>query len=129
VLRLQLECDTYSATYYDPRGTQDLYFPIPAVPYLKLAAVADENIGGLTLFALNRDLEQPMEVTVDARGFGTLRIAEALQLRDDDLSAANTREAPERVKPAKVEAKIDGNHLILNLAQASWNIFSFTPKG
>src|SRR5207244_11884871 len=40
VLRIQLECDTYAATYYDPRGTQDLHFPIPPPPYLHPAAVA-----------------------------------------------------------------------------------------
>ena len=43
VLRARVECETYGATYYDPRGPQDLYFPIPAAPYLKLAAVADES--------------------------------------------------------------------------------------
>jgi alpha-N-arabinofuranosidase len=45
-LRLQVECETYAATYYDPRGAQDLYFPIPSVPFLKMAAVADERTGG-----------------------------------------------------------------------------------
>ena len=40
--------ETYEASYYDPRGSQDLYFPIPAVPYLKVSAVADEATGGLS---------------------------------------------------------------------------------
>jgi alpha-N-arabinofuranosidase len=131
VLRARVECDTYGATYYDPRGPQDLYFPIPAAPYLKLAAVANESGGGLTLFALNRDLEQAMELAVEARGFSGLRLAEAWQLRDDDLAAVNTKEAPDRVRPTKLEAgasaAFDGDRLRLNLAPASWNVVSFAP--
>ena len=40
VLRARVDCETYAASYYDPRGTIDQSFPIPAAPYLKLAAVA-----------------------------------------------------------------------------------------
>ena len=47
--------------------------------------------GGLTLFLLNRDLRQPMTVTVDARGFGRLAVGQALELRHDDLKAATPR--------------------------------------
>src|SRR5262249_5102679 len=43
VLRAQIDSPTYAARYFDPRGEQDLYFPLPAVPYLKLAAVHDEG--------------------------------------------------------------------------------------
>src|SRR3954471_4566835 len=127
VLRSRVECDTYGATYYDPRGPQDLYFPIPAAPYLKLAAVADESSGGLTLFALNRDLEQAMEVSVEARDFRGLRLAEALQLRDDDLAAVNTKEAPDRVRPTKLEAAVDGGRRRLTLAPAPWSVVPCAP--
>ena len=67
VLRAQVDAPTYAATYYDPRGAQDLYFPLPQVPYLKLAAVHDEQARTLTLFALNRSLtdEMPLRVTVE----------------------------------------------------------------
>ena len=63
--------DTIAANYYDPRGAHDQYFPIPAAPYLKLAAVADAQ-GGLNLLLLNRDLKGELSVDVSARGFGTL---------------------------------------------------------
>ena len=39
VLRAKIDSPTYAATYFDPRGAQQP-FPLPAVPYLKLAAVA-----------------------------------------------------------------------------------------
>ena len=38
VLRTHIDSPTYSANYYDPRGKQDLWYPLPEVPYLKLSA-------------------------------------------------------------------------------------------
>jgi alpha-N-arabinofuranosidase len=127
VLRLQVECETYAATYYDPRGTQDLYFPIPSVPYLKMAAVADERTGGLSLFLLNRDLEQPMEVSVAARGFEGLTVAEALHLHHPDLQASNTKNAPQRVRPTTLDVTVDGTRIDLSLTPASWAVVSLAP--
>ncbi len=46
-------------------------------PYLKVSAVADEATGGLSLFLLNRDLKQDIEVSLDVRGFGRLAVKEA----------------------------------------------------
>src|SRR5262245_13445167 len=128
VLRSQLFCDTYSATYYDPRGSIDQSYPIPAAPYLKLAAVAG-TAGGLSLFLLNRDLVQPLTVAVEARGFGALTVAEALQLNDHDLAAVNSAAAPERVKPTVLaEVACDGAKLSLTLAPASWNLVALAPQ-
>ncbi|NJO37582.1 MAG: hypothetical protein HC871_08145 [Rhizobiales bacterium] len=67
------------------------------VPYLKLAAVANEG-GGLSLFALNRSLDQALDLRVVAHGFTGLAAAEALTLHDDDLDAFNTRDAPNRLE-------------------------------
>ena len=122
VLRARVECDGYDARYYDPRGEQDLFFPIRAAPYLKLAAVADAE-GGLSLFALNRGLNQPIEVSVEARGFGRLETVEALQLRHDDLKAVNTRDAPDHVAPERLDGvAVEGERIRLTLAPASWNV-------
>src|SRR3977135_1430022 len=101
VTRAQVESETYDSSYYDPRGAEESSFPVPNVPYLKMAAVADES-GGLSLFLLNRDLTQEMEVSLDARSFGRLAVGEVLELRHDNLKATNTRDAAERVKPAPV---------------------------
>ena len=38
VLRASVDSPTYQANHYDPRGPQDLWFPVTA-PYLKLGAV------------------------------------------------------------------------------------------
>ncbi|HEY5930163.1 MAG TPA: alpha-N-arabinofuranosidase, partial [Burkholderiales bacterium] len=66
VLRTRIKSPTYAASYFDPRGAQDLRFALPDVPYLKLAAVHDEQAGTLTLFALNRSLTEQMPLQVKA---------------------------------------------------------------
>jgi alpha-N-arabinofuranosidase len=123
VLSAQVDSPTYSTTYYDPRGTQDLYFPLPEVPYLRLAAVLDERANTLTLFALNRNLTEEMRLRVSAGGLSVLEIDQALELRDADLKAANTKAHPDRVRPSPltgVRAEPGGVHA--TLSPASWNV-------
>jgi alpha-N-arabinofuranosidase len=121
VLRAAIDCPTYAARYFDPRGTVEAYYPLPAVPYLKLAAVHDDK--ALTLFCLNRHLQQPMTVEVDANGFAGLKVATARQLCDQDLTALNTRDKPDRIKPAPLQdIEMKGARLRAMLAPASWNV-------
>ena len=121
VLRAEIDSPFYDATYFDPRGDQDLYFPITA-PYLKLAAVVDDS-GGLTLFALNRHLTEPMPMTVAMTGMRTGAVRAARTLRHPDLNAANTRDFPDTVRPAPlVDIVIAGDTLRATLPPASWNL-------
>ena len=123
VLRAQIESPTYAATYYDPRGARDLYFPLPEVPYLKLAAVHDEQSDRLTLFALNRNAGEEMSLRVSTDGFGELEIGEALQLHDADLNAVNSKAQPDRVRPIGLTSvSVRGSRLEATLAPASWNV-------
>jgi alpha-N-arabinofuranosidase len=123
VLRARVDSPTYAASYFDPRGPQDLYFPIAAAPYLKLAAVHDETGGWLTLFALNRHLTEEMPLRVAADGFSDLQVDRALELRHRDLKATNTKANPEQVKPAALAGvRVDGATLHATLAPASWNV-------
>ena len=123
MLRAEVESPTYAARYFDPRGAQDLFFPLPEVPYLKVAVVHDETAGTLTLFALNRSLNEEMSLRVVAEGFAGFEIEQALQVCDADLQAVNTKAQPDRVKPSilsKVGATSAG--LWATLAPASWNV-------
>jgi alpha-N-arabinofuranosidase len=122
VLRARIDSPTYAATYYDPRGAEDNRYPLPAVPYLKLAAVAPEG-GGLSLFALNRSLDRELAIDVKIKGFAGLAVEDALALCDADLEAVNTRDQPERIKPAPLDdVRVEGQRLYATLAPASWNL-------
>ncbi len=129
VLRAVVESDTYATAYSDPRSPTDAPIPLPAVPYLKIAAV-EQPSGGLALFALNRDLEGEMRLDVDLRGFKDMRVVEARSLHHDDLNAANTRDAPMQVKPGRLAgAKVTGPRLRATLPAASWNLIRLEPAG
>jgi alpha-N-arabinofuranosidase len=127
VLRTKADSPTYATTYYDPRGASELYYPIDAVPYIKLAAVHDTEEGHVTLFALNRHLTEPMRLEVAMRGFENIGMMSAHQLHHTDLKAVNTQHRPHEVKPASLEAvEILGSRVTVALAPASWNVVRLT---
>jgi alpha-N-arabinofuranosidase len=121
VLRAIVESDTYATQYFDPRGPNDPPIPLPAVPYLKLAAV--HTATGVSLFALNRDVTQPLRMTVELTGFGALKLAETQTLHNTDLKATNTKDDPERVAPVALSgASIHDGVLTAELPPGSWTM-------
>lgn len=93
------------------------------VPYLESVAVHDEATGDVTIFAVNRHLEQPLGFEADLRSFGRFRLVEHLVLAHDDLKAANTAAATNRVHPrADGDAAVDGMRVRATLGKASWNV-------
>jgi alpha-L-arabinofuranosidase len=130
VLQANVTSPTYSATYYDPRGASELRFPLPSVPFLKLAAVHNHEGGTVTLFALNRHLEESLSMDAVVRGFEGLGFAEAHQLRHDNLMAVNTKDAPEEIKPTSLKGiEVQGDRVRADLAPASWNVIRLNAKG
>lgn len=84
--------------------------------------------GGLNLFALNRDLKNELTVEVSARGFPRLKVGNAKQLQHSDLSACNTKHAPDKVSPSVLPGvSVQGERLYMTFASASWNIVRFEP--
>jgi len=123
VLRAQIDSPTYAARYNDPNGPIDEFFDMPAVPYLKLAAVHDDKNGTLTLFALNRSLTEELPLRLQAAGFSGLAPRQALQLGDADLRAVNTKQNPDRVAPRPLTSvRTEGEKIEAVLAPASWNV-------
>jgi alpha-N-arabinofuranosidase len=127
VLSSEVDCPTYSATYRDPRGTTDLEFPMPAVPFLKIAAVHSEKDRSLTLFLLNRSLDEEMPIEVAADGFANFAPGRATTLAHSSLDAVNTSAAPDTVGPtALVGVSSDGNRIRALLKPASWSMIRLT---
>src|SRR5258708_37229595 len=87
VLRASVDSPTYVARYFDTRGPVDHYYPLPAVPHLKLSAVHDDKAGALTLFALNRHLKDEMPLPIPAKEFSGFAVEQAFQMPDSDLHA------------------------------------------
>jgi alpha-L-arabinofuranosidase len=122
VLKAQVKSPTYAARYFDPRGSQDMHFPIPAAPYLKVSVVANDD-GGMSIFALNRHLSEPLRMSVEARGAGKLALDMAETMHDADLHAFNSRDKPHRIAPQALKAvKTSGETITAELPPASWTL-------
>ena len=122
VLRAEVQSPTYETVYRDPRGKTELEFPMPEVPFLKSAVVHSAEDSRVTLFLLNRSLDQEMSLAVEGKGFGELSPSGGTVLRHDDLEAVNTRDG-ETVAPSPfetVESSAEG--LRLTLPPASWTV-------
>lgn len=92
------------------------------VPMMDAAATLDEE-GNVTIFAVNRDLEEDCLLNCDLRSFGTFCEATHTVLHHDDVKAVNTEYAPETVKPMAAPAPKQGEAILL--PKASWNVIRF----
>jgi len=129
VLHPTVKSPTYATSYLDPRGTVETYYPLPAVPYLKLSAVHDDKAGTLTLFALNRHLKDELMVDFTIKGFSKLAVAKAHQLHDKDLKSQNTAKHPNRIKPLPLpDIKVRSGGLRATLRPASWNVIRLSAR-
>lgn len=97
------------------------------VSYLQSAATYDED--NLTVFALNRNLEEDLTLTLDAQSFD-LEATQHILYTCEDMDKGNTCEEPNAVLPIK-DAELpkykDGVWKI-KLPKASWNVLRFKVK-
>lgn len=92
-----------------------------AVPYLETVAVRTDE--GISLFAVNRSLEEDMEIECDFNVFGSPTVVDMQEIYNDDLKAVNTADAPGNVMPEKTCAyKVVNGILHAYLKKHSWNM-------
>ncbi len=92
-------------------------------PYLDAAAVADEEAETLTFFAVNKSLDEPMEIACDLRQYADYRVTAQSVLTHDDLKAVNMEDAPDTVAPrAAAGAVNDAGRFTAVLGPHSWNV-------
>ena len=103
----QITCEKASTKHFDD------------VPMVDAAAVLNDD-GSVTIFAVNRNLEEAAALDCDLRSFGDLRVVSHSVLHHDDMKAINTEDHPNEVKPVNVP--VDGNNAEIILPAASWNV-------
>lgn len=69
------------------------------VPYLDLSAVLHDDGKTIAIFALNRSLSDPLEVSVDLQGYKNVSIIRHETLSGENLKATNTAESQHQVVP------------------------------
>ncbi len=109
-MKAEVSCDSYAA------GDKK------AIPYIDSSAVWNEEKGELTVFAVNRNLREPVPVTLDLQGFGSLSLAEHKVLTNDDMKAVNSPENPENVVPKEGAGVENGR---VELEPHSYNMLRF----
>jgi alpha-N-arabinofuranosidase len=93
------------------------------VPQADAVAVLSGAEDELTVFAVNRDVREPLPAVIDVRSLPGLRVARHTYLGDDDPSAANTRDAPDRIEPRSgADVPVDGGLARMILPPLSWNM-------
>jgi alpha-N-arabinofuranosidase len=116
VLRVEMRAPTYETSRFG------------AVPALDAVATHDPASGDVTVFVVNRDQSSPATLSVPLGAFpGALTVAESWTLADDDLTAVNTADNPDRVVPreSKDVAVTDGT-LQATLPPVSWTAIRLT---
>lgn len=102
------------------------------VAALDATATYDEATGEVVVLAVNRSTDQGLPIDVDLRAVvarhGPLRIAEHLQIADDDSGATNTEGAPDRVVPcAGSGSTVQDGRLQALLPAVSWSVLRLQP--
>lgn len=92
------------------------------VPLIDAAAAMDEN-GNVTLFFVNKDMAEDIEMSVDLRDFGTFTKVSHSLLHHDDVKAVNTEFDPDNVSPKQGKGgKLDNGKFTIVLPYLSWNV-------
>ena len=110
VLNTAVQVDTYESRYGD-------------APFIDAVVIKDEENQTLTIFAVNKDLEHPYEVTMDVRQFEGYTVKQHILLTHDDVKAVNTEQDPDNVAPVTVNTDtIDAGTLTMHLPAKSWQV-------
>ena len=93
------------------------------VPYFDAAVILSEDGNELTIFAVNRSMDDSMQVDCELRCFPGFVLKEALTLANDDKKAVNDKSNPDRVVPVKLEQiEHKDSKITVRLPKMSWNV-------
>lgn len=90
------------------------------IPYVDTAAVLSEDEKELTIFAVNRSLDNECELSLEMLGGDAYHAYQHIAMEGDDLKAINTADEPDKVVPIVKELAEK-----IVLAPHSWNMINF----
>lgn len=93
---------------------------IKNVPYVDSAAVISDDGNEITIFAVNRSLDEACDLNIATLGYDDYSLTQHIAMEGDDLKAVNTADSPDNVIP--VEKAISEN---ISLSPHSWNMLIF----
>lgn len=91
--------------------------------YLDAVAVMNEENETLTVFAVNKNLEEDLELNLEFRQFADYHILEAVTLTNPDMKAVNTESDPFNIVPTICDTvTVENGKLSGTLGKHSWNM-------
>ena len=95
------------------------------VPYIDATATLAED-DRVTVFCVNRHMEEDFDLDIDLRSFGDLKLEEHILLHHDDVKAINTEENPMNVAPcAGPGGTVENQKATVKIPALSWNVLRF----
>ena len=91
------------------------------IPYLATSVIFNTEAGEVIVYAVNRSLDEDMELEIELDGFEDYRLAQHIELYSNDLKAINDKDT-ERVAPEQIEIKDDE---CIILKKHSWNMLRY----
>jgi alpha-N-arabinofuranosidase len=102
------------------------YGDLPAVESI---VTREPDTGIVTVFAVNRSVADAIPLRVELKGGRPYGLTLTSRLHEDDFSAGNSADEPNRVTPSPIDdASFDGNVLESALPPVSWNVYRLAPK-
>ncbi len=96
------------------------------VPYVETIGVYNEENKELTVFAVNRSMEENIDLEIDLSDFDNAKLIEHIVLENDDMKAANSAEKPDNVVPhSNGKTKVGAGSATAVLNKHSWNVIRF----
>lgn len=109
-LRSVIESETYDSREYK------------GVPFLESIAIHNEEAGEIIIFAVNRSVEQEIDLTVSLGGFNLSKVIEFSEMSGYDVKQTNTKEDASVVPKASDAVELNAQTLTAKLNPLSWNM-------
>lgn len=93
-----------------------------SVTDIESVAVYNEEKEELAIFAVNRNLEEDIELVSDIRGFEGYTVKKHIVLENDDMKVCNSAGSQAVYAKETAQSKVDGGNVASMLHKASWNV-------
>lgn len=104
-----------SSPKYDSKDFTD-------IPFLESTAVYNEETEELTIFAVNRDQEEGLQLECDIRNFDGYKVVEHIVLENPDLKRTNSVQAQPVAPHSNGDASVENGKVSALLPKLSWNV-------
>lgn len=95
-----------------------------ATPFLAASVIYNHKEEDVIVYAINRSLDEEMELSLELEGFSDYRLDEHVELYCDDLKAVNSKDS-EKISPAK---RTINDEPYVRLKKHSWNMLRYTKN-